>query len=142
LTNLICFFAFPYILWRYFSGRDATVAVFAFRSRRSDHEILVTVNQRMRGYRNQINALNLLDVCPEVLPEEWLRIVGALIARYSKIVDAVVLRYQSPPQQNLFSEAGFKWRAFDAPTGWLLDKARGLPTDDWYLVPADGDGLI
>jgi hypothetical protein len=132
----------PYIRWRYFSGRDATVAVFAFRSRQTDRESLVTVNQRTRGYRNQINTLNLLDVYPEVPPEEWLRIVGALIARYSKIVDAVVLRYQSPTQQNLFCKAGFQWRAFDAPTGWLLDKSRRLSADDWYFVPADGDGLI
>ena len=132
----------PYIRWRYLSGRDATTAVFAFRSRRPDEEILVTVNQRTRGYRNQINTFNLLDVYPEVPPEEWIRIVGALIARYSKIVDAVVLRYQSPQQQELFCNAGFQWRAFDAPTGWLLDKARRFSADDWYVVPADGDGLI
>ncbi len=141
-TKLTAMRDLPYIRWRYFSGRDATVAVFAFRSHRPDHEILVTVNQRMRGYRNQINVLNLLDVFPEVPPEESLRIVGALIALYRKIVGAVVLRYQSPAQQNLFCEAGFQWRAFDAPTGWLLDKAHRLPADDWGIVPADGDGLI
>jgi hypothetical protein len=132
----------PYIRWRYFSGRDTTVAVFAFRSRLPDRDILVTLNRRARGYRNQINTLNLLDVYPEVPLEEWLKIIGALIARYRKIVDAVVLRYQSPAQRNLFCEAGFRWRAFDAPTGWFLDKTHRLPPDDWYFVPADGDGLI
>jgi hypothetical protein len=132
----------PYIRWRYFSGRDATVAVFAFRSRRADQEVLVTVNQRTRGYRGQINTLNVLDVYPEVPPDEWLRIVGALTARYGKIVDAIVLRSQDPERENVFCERGFQRRTFDAPNGWFLDKARLLPTRDWYPVPADGDGLI
>jgi hypothetical protein len=132
----------PYLRWRYFSGRDATVAAFAFRSRQSDREILVTVNQRARGYRSQIKTLNVLDVYPEVPPVEWLRIVGALIARYRKIVDAVVLRSQDPERQKVFCEEGFQPRTFDAPNGWFLDKGKVLPTQDWYPVPADGDGLI
>lgn len=132
----------PYIRWRYFSGRDRTVAVFAFRSRRPDREILVTVNQRARGYRGQINTLNVLDVYPEVSPEEWLRIVGALIARYSKTVDALVLRSQDPDRRKIFCEKGFQPRSFDAPNGWFLDRGRLLSIRDWYPVPADGDGLI
>ncbi len=132
----------PYIRWRYFSGRDRTAAAFAFRSRQPDREILVTVNQRTRGYRGQINTLNVLDVYPEVSPEEWTRIVGALIARYRKTVDAVVLRSQSPERKKVFCEGGFQPRTFDAPNGWFLDKAKLLPTQDWYPVPADGDGLI
>jgi hypothetical protein len=131
-----------YIRWRYFSGRDRTVAVFAFRSRQPDREILVTVNQRTRGYRGQVNTLNVLDVYPEVSPDEWLRIVGALIARYRKTVDAVVLRSQDPDRQKVFCARGFRLRAFDAPNGWFLDKGKLLPTRDWYPVPADGDGLI
>ena len=130
-----------YLRWRYFSGRDATTAVFAFRSHRYQ-EILVTVNQRTRGYRGQINTLNVLDVYPEVPPEEWLRIVGALTARYRKIVDAIVLRGQDQDRQKVFCERGFQRRAFDAPNGWFLDKVRLLPTHDWYPVPADGDALI
>ena len=132
----------PYIRWRYFSGRDATVAVFAFRSRSPDRAILVTVNQRTRGYRAQINTLNVLDVYPEISPDDWLRIVGALIARYGKSVDAIVLRNQDAERQKLFRARGFQQRTFDAPNGWYLDKARLLPTHDWYPVPADGDGLI
>jgi hypothetical protein len=131
-----------YLRWRYFSGRDATVAAFAFRSRHPDQEILVTVNQRARGYRGQINTLNVLDVYPEVPPDEWLRIVGALTARYRNIVDAIVLRGQDPERQKVFCARGFRPRLFDAPNGWFLDKARLLPTHDWYPVPADGDGLI
>lgn len=131
-----------YIRWRYFSGRDQTVSAFAFRSRQPDQEVLVTVNQRIRGFRNQIRTLNVLDVHPEVPAEEWLRIVGALLARYHKSVDAIVLRNQSQVLQDLFCRRGFQLRTFDAPTGWYLDKANFLPTSDWYPVPSDGDGLI
>ena len=141
-TTLTSLRDLSYIRWRYFSGRDSTVAVFAFRSRQADREILVTVNQRIRGYRSQINTLNVLDVYPEVSVEEWLRIIGALIARYEKIVDAVVLRSQNPDRKKIFCERGFEWRAFDAPNGWVLDRAKQLPLHDWYPVPADGDGLI
>lgn len=132
----------PYIRWRYFSGRDPTVAAFAFQSRKPDREILVTVNQRTRGYRGQINTLNVLDVYPEVSPEEWLRIVAALIARYKKTVDAIVLRSQDPERRKIFCEKGFQLRTFEAPNGWFLDKGKLLPRHDWYPVPADGDGLI
>jgi len=131
-----------YLRWRYFSGNDATTAAFAFRTRQPEREILVTVNQRRRGYRGQINTLNVLDVYPEVPVEEWLRIVAALIARYEKSIDAVVLRGQDAECRKLFGEKGFQARAFDAPIGWCLDKAKLLPTHDWHVVPADGDGLI
>ena len=131
-----------YIRWRYFSRRDATTAAFAFRSHSPDQEILVTVNQRTRGYRDQIKTLNVLDVYPEVPPEEWLRMVGALAAHYQKTVDAIVLRNQGPDRQQALRQRGFQRRQFDAPIGWLLDKANLLPTKDWYPVPADGDGLI
>jgi len=132
----------PYIRWRYFSGRDATIAAFSFRSRLPDQEILVTVNQRTRGYRGQINTLNVLDVYPEVPVHEWVRIIGALIDRYRELVDAVVLRSQNPGGQKVFFDRGFQRRIFDAPTAWFLDKAKLLPTHHWYSVPADGDGLI
>jgi hypothetical protein len=131
-----------YMRWRYFSGRDATTAAFAFRSHTPDQEILVTVNQRVRGYRGQINSLNVLDVYPEVPPEEWLRIVGALAAYYQKTIDTIVLRSQDPHRKKVLIRKGFQHRQFDAPIGWLLDKGNLLPTRHWYPVPADGDGLI
>jgi len=132
----------PYVRWRYFSGRDATVAVFAFPSRQPDQKILITVNQRPRGYRGQINTLNLLDVYPEASAQQWMLIVGALIARYRKVVDAIVLRSQHPDIRKAFCARGFQWRMFDSPNGWFLDRNRLLPTQEWYPVPADGDGLI
>jgi hypothetical protein len=141
-TKLTSLRNLPYIRWRYFSGRDSTVAAFAFRCHQPDRDVLVTVNQRIRGYRNQINTLNVLDVYPEVPSGEWLRIVGALIARYRNSVDAVVLRSQNPELQKTFCARGFRNRTFEAPTGWFLDNAKLLPTNDWYFVPADGDGVI
>ncbi len=132
----------PYLRWRYFSGRDATVGVFAFRSRNPDKEILVMVNQRIRGFRSQINTLNVLDVYPAVPPDEWIRIVGALIALYEGTIDAVVLRNLDEDRQKVLCARGFHWRQFDAPIGWFLDKSRRLPLCEWYCMPADGDGLI
>jgi hypothetical protein len=132
----------PYIRWRYFSGHDRTAGVFAFRNRRSDQDALVAVNRRPRGYRNQINTLNILDVYPEVSEEEWARIVAALLAKYANAVDAVVLRRLNPESQEFFLAKGFLRRSFDAPNGWFLDKNNLLPTHEWYAVPADGDGLI
>ena len=132
----------PYIRWRYFSGRDATAAVFAFRSKKMESDVLVTVNQRLRGYRKQIKTLNLLDIYPAVKPEICASIVGALLDRYRTTIDAVVLRGQDSERQQLFQRLGFKRRQFDAPTGWLLDRFGHLPTRNWYFVPGDGDALI
>lgn len=131
-----------YIRWRYFSNKDESAAAFAFRSRHPDREVLVTVNQRTRGYRAQIKTLNVLDVYPEVSPPEWWRIVSALAHHYKKTIDALVLRIQDLDRQQVVLDKGFQRRAFDAPTGWYIDKAKLLPSCDWYAVPADGDGLI
>jgi hypothetical protein len=132
----------PYLRWRYFLGRDATAAVFAFRSKKVESDVLVAVNQRLRGYRQQIKTLNVLDIYPSVKPEACASIVGALLERYRGTVDAVVLRGQDSERQQLFQRLGFKRRQFDAPTGWLLDRFGHLPTRNWYFVPADGDALI
>jgi len=131
-----------YIHWRYFSARDSSVAAFAFRSEASSRNILVTVNQRTRGYRSQIKALHVLDVYPEASAVEWLRIVGVLLSLYSRDVDALVLRNQDQEKRKVFCEKGFLWRAFDAPSSWVLDKTKRLSSSDWYVVPADGDSLI
>jgi hypothetical protein len=131
-----------YLHWRYFSGNDPTTTVFAFRSRLVDKPVMVAVNQRSRGYRAQINTLNVLDVYPEVSPDALVGIVAALIARYEKKVDAIVLRSQDAERQRIFRRSGLHARLFDAPNAWYLDKSNLLPSHDWYPVPADGDGLI
>jgi len=131
-----------YIRWRYFSGRDATVAVFAFRNQQVESDVLVTVNQRLRGYRGQIRTLNVLDIYPPVTPEVCASIIAALAERYRSSVDAIVLRGLDAERQDLFCRRGFMRRQLEAPNGWFLDKSGFLPTRDWYLVPADGDWLI
>jgi hypothetical protein len=141
-SKLTCDRSQAYMRWRFFSGRDTTAALFAFHSLRTNRDILVAVNQRQRGYRGQINTLNVLDVYPDVAPEEYACIVGALVARYRKEIDAVVLRSQDSARRDYLQARGFQWRQFDAPNGWFLDRAKLLPTQAWYPVPADGDGLI
>jgi hypothetical protein len=131
-----------YLRWRYFSGHDASTAVFAFRSREPDRDVLVTVNRRARGYRGQIRTLNVLDIYPEISAREGLRVVSGLIARYESVVDAIVLRNLNSELQGVFSRKNFQKRTFDAPIGWLLDRFSLLPKTEFYLVPADGDGLI
>jgi hypothetical protein len=131
-----------YIRWRYFSGRDATVAVFAFRNQQVESGVMVTVNQRSRGYRGQIRTLNVLDIYPAVTPEVCASIVGALVARYRGTVDTIVLRGLDEARQDAFRRLGFMRRQLDAPNGWFLDKSSLLPTRNWYMVPADGDWLI
>ncbi len=132
----------PYIRWRYFSGRDATVAVFAFRNKQVESGVLVTVNQRPRGYRGQVRTLNVLDIYPPVTPEVCASIAAALVERYRSAIDAIVLRGLDEERQDLFRRVGFMRRQLDAPNGWFLDKSGFLPTRNWYLVPADGDWLI
>jgi hypothetical protein len=131
-----------YMRWRYFSGHDATAAIFAFRCHQPDQDVLVTINCRKRGYRNQITALHVLDVYPEISFQEWLRVVVALITHYQHDIDTVVLRNLNPELQQRFAERNFLRRTFDAPIGWLLDRFSFLPKTEHYFVPADGDGLI
>jgi hypothetical protein len=131
-----------YIRWRYFSGRDATVGVFAFRNQQVESDVLVTVNQRPRGYRGQIRALHVLDIYPSVTPEVCVSIGAALAQRYRGSIDAIVLRSLDKARQDVFRRVGFMRRQFDAPNGWFLDRSGLLPTRSWYLVPADGDWLI
>ncbi len=131
-----------YIHWRYFSDQDPSVEALVFRRECSSENVVVTVNRRMRGYRSQIRTLNVLDVYPEISAQEYLKVLGALIARCLDSVDAIVLRNQNPENRKTFCDQGFHWRAFDAPGGWLLDRTRQLPGTGRYFVPADGDGLI
>ena len=133
----ICLHSLALLLWTRCYRR-----LFAFRSKQSEPGVLVTVNQRPRGYRGQIHTLNLLDIYPAVTPEVCVSIIAALVERHRGAMDAVVLRGLDETRQDLFRSLGFLRRQFDAPNGWLLDKSGFLPTRDWYMVPADGDWLI
>jgi hypothetical protein len=131
-----------YIGWRYFTGRDTTVAVFAFRNEQVKSGVLVTVNQRSRGYREQIATLNVLDIYPAVTPEACASIVAALVERYRGVIDAIVLRGLDEARQDIFRRAGCIHRPLNTPNGWVLDRSDFLPTRALYMVPADGDWLI
>jgi len=132
----------PFIRWRYFSGHDFTVGVFAFRCRQLDQEILVTTNMRVRGHRGQIRTLNVLDIYPDV-PLEICRIItAALLSRYNGKFDALVLRGMDPARQKALCNAGFQRRPFDAPIGWFLPQSGSPARRSLYFVPADGDGII
>ncbi|MFZ3264000.1 MAG: hypothetical protein WA172_08365 [Terriglobales bacterium] len=131
-----------YIRWRYLSGRDPSIALFAFRNRQSLREIFVAVNERPRGLRKTIRSLNVLDVFPKVSPASMVAIVAALQERYRNDTDMVVVRCQDTSCQKALIEAGFRRRAFESPNGWLLDRQALLPTQDSYFVPADGDWII
>jgi len=131
-----------YVRWRYFSGRDPSVAVFAFRNRRSQNRLFVAVNERLRGYRRQIRSLNMLDVFPKPDPGALAEILAALHKKYRDQTDMIVLRNLDAPSRNRMLEAGFRRREFESPNGWLLDRRGLLPTHDCYFVPADGDWLI
>jgi hypothetical protein len=131
-----------YLRWRYFSGRDLTAAVFAFRSHNSDVDVMVAVNQRIRGYCGQINTLNVLDMYPMISLHEVLSVCRALMNLYQNEADAIVLRHQNLAAQQCLCKRGFRRRAFDAPNGWILDKSNLIPSCESYFVPADGDELI
>lgn len=136
-----------YIRWRYFSGSDPSIALFAFRNRKSQKQVFVAVNERPRGHRETIRSINVLDVFPKAAPDAMVAIVAALHERYRSNAHVIVLRCQDAPCQQALIQAGFRRRTFEAPNGWLLDRRtldrRGLlSAENWYFVPADGDWII
>jgi hypothetical protein len=131
-----------YIRWRYFSGRDPSIGLFAFRSRESSTTLFLAVNERPRGHRNTIRSLNVLDVFPKVSAASMVAIVAALHERYCNHTDMMVLRCQDEASQEALIEAGFRRRSFESPNGWLLDRRSLLPARNSYFVPADGDWII
>ena len=132
----------PYIRWRYFSDRDSSLALFALRSRRTQKQILVTLNERPRGHRGQIRSVCLLDVFPKPTPDALEAIIAALTETYRGRVDMIVLRNLDTECQEKMLSAGFQRRSFESPNGWLLDRKRLLTASNYYFVPADGDWII
>jgi len=131
-----------YLDWRYNSRRDRSIALFAFTDLSSRRPIFVAVNERQRGHRGQIRALNVLDIFPKPQPATTLAIVAALRDRYPGRTDMIVLRGQDERCQQALTAAGFLRRDFEAPNGWLFDPRGLAPGKDWYFVPGDGDWLI
>ena len=130
-----------FLHWRYFSGGKAS-EVFAFRCKSFARDVLVTVNHVARGHRGQIRTLNLLDIYPEVSAEVCSLIAAALLERYRGKIDLMVVRGQNAKLQAALRDIGFLGREFEAPCGWMLDRFHLLPSDRWYIVPADGDWIL
>ncbi len=132
----------PYLRWRYFSRVDLTTRLFAFRERDNAKPYLVGMNLRNRGYKQQIRAVQVLDIWGEAPPETCRAIAACLIREYEKDADMLVFRCLHQPQQEALTANGFIVRALPAPIAWCIDKFGLLPTRRWYLVPADGDMLL
>jgi hypothetical protein len=131
-----------FVRWRYFSGPDRTLGVYSFRGAGSSAPLLVTVNQRIRGYREQIRALNVLDIFPRPSREELLLVVSALLQKYRAQVDVLVLRNMAGEMAPQLRHAGFIRRQFSCFNGWVIDKTQAIASREWYFVPADCDWLI
>jgi len=131
-----------YLKWRYDSKHDPSIALFAFTSHYAQTPTFVAVNERHRGHRGQICALNMLDLFPKPDAATTLAIVTALEDRYRDRADMIVLRGQDEACQKALVAAGFHRRSFESANGWLFDPRGLAPAKEWYFVPADGDWLI
>jgi hypothetical protein len=128
--------------WRYFSEVDPTTRLFAFNPKGSDQRFLIAVNQRRRGYRQQIVALHVLDVFGPSEPDSYATITKLLVHEYHRQIDVVVFRCLDPAGQQALRRIGFVRRPFAAPIAWCRDKFEFVPSKNWYFVPADGDMLL
>jgi hypothetical protein len=100
------------------------------------------VNQRRRGYRQQIVALHVLDVFGPSEPDSYATITKLLVHEYHRQIDVVVFRCLDPAGQQALRRIGFVRRPFAAPIAWCRDKFGFVPSKNWYFVPADGDMLL
>ena len=131
-----------YLRWRYDSRRDPSIAIFTFNDHMARAPVFAAVNERSRGHRGQIRALNVLDIFPKPEPATTLAIMAALRDRYRDRTDMIVVRGQDERCQQALIAAGFHRRDFESSNGWLFDPRGLAPDKDWYFVPADGDWLI
>lgn len=132
-----------YLQWRYFSSADPTTRLFAFQTNQCDKKrFMVAVRPQNRGYRQQIAALQILDIWGECDPATCLAIAASLWREYGEQIDMLVFRCLEGMQQQALMAQGFKVRSFAAPIAWCIDKYGLLPTKNWYFVPADGDMFL
>ncbi len=131
-----------FLRWRYFSHGDPDTRVFAFRPSGAAARYMVAVRLLNRGYKQQINALHVLDIHGEPDPKTCLAIAACLCKEYRDCIDMIVFRCLNPLQQQVLTAHGFEIRRFAKPIAWCLDKHALLPSDIWYFVPADGDMFL
>ena len=133
----------PFLKWRYFSRVARMTRLFAFRARSGEKkQFMVGVQLQNRGYKQQIRALQVLDIWGEADPESYLAIAACLWREYRDQIDMLVFRCLDPTQQHALTTNGFKVRPFTAPIAWCIDKHGLLPSKTWYFVPADGDMFL
>ncbi|HSZ64324.1 MAG TPA: hypothetical protein VK828_21175 [Terriglobales bacterium] len=131
-----------FLKWRYFSPVTPTARLFAFRPAADDKKFIIAVQLQNRGYKQQIRALQILDIWGEPAPKSYLSIASALAHEYRERIDMLVFRCLDQTQQQALIAHGFKFRRFAAPIAWCIDKHGLLPSKSWYFVPADGDMFL
>ena len=133
----------PFLKWRYFSRVDPMTRLFAFQAHAGGKkQFMVGVRLQNRGYKQQIRALQVLDIWGEADPTTSLAIAACLVREYRDQIDMLVFRCLNPTQQQALEANGFKVRPFAAPIAWCIDKYGLLPAKTWYFVPADGDMFL
>jgi hypothetical protein len=125
-----------FLQWRYFAGPDESRALYVYRGERGT--ALAGAYLRTRGQARQIRTLVLLDLWGSLPVEETPALIAALVACHPG-ADAMTIRGLLPEREALVLANGFVSRALPRATGVCIDAAGQLPTQDWYLVPADGD---
>jgi hypothetical protein len=131
-----------FLKWRYFSPVTPTASLFAFRSAADEKKVMVAVQLQNRGYKQQIRALQILDIWGEPDSNSFLAIATALAREYREHIDMLVFRCVDPADRQSLATHGFKARSFAAPIAWCIDKRELLPSKSWYFVPADGDMFL
>jgi hypothetical protein len=131
-----------FLQWRYFSSIGPMTRLFAFRPRAGEKQFMVAVSFQNRGYKQQIRALQVLDIWGEAEPQTVLAIASCLWREFGEQIDMLVFRCLNPIQQQALMSKGFKVRPFPAPIAWCIDKFGLLPAKAWYFVPADGDMFL
>jgi hypothetical protein len=133
----------PFLKWRYFSRAAPMTRLFRFRPGNGEHkEFMVAVQLQHRGYNQQIRALQVLDIWGEPDSGTVLAIASCLWREYCDQIDLLVFRCLSLTHLRALESSGFKVRSFPAPIAWSIDKYGLLPSQEWYLVPADGDMFL
>jgi hypothetical protein len=133
----------PFLKWRYFSSVVPMTRLFAFRAGAGEKkQFMVGVQLQNRGYKQQIRALQVLDIWGEADPKTSLAIAACLWREYRNQIDMLVFRCLGPTQLQALTSNGFKVRPFAAPIAWCIDKYGLLPSKSWYFVPADGDMFL
>ncbi len=131
-----------FLKWRYFSAVTPTARLFAFRPASDEKKVMVAVQLQNRGYKQQIRALQILDIWGEPDSKSCLAIASALGREYREQIDMLVFRCLNPTRRQALIAHGFRTRPLAAPIAWCIDKHGLLPSKSWYFVPADGDMFL